>query len=202
MSSQLDPQKSTAQSTKSPSRLNSAFKQLWSMHWWMAGCYLLLFVAGIWMVRMPEDTALQNNTYTLHKSIGALTMVLLTLRIFILQRVWWRKYTHRLPRFTSEWIFTFLLHTAIYLFMLAAPLSGFFLSNSYQNGNVPFFWMTTLPDIFPENAAVVDLARNLHFWIAYTFLGFIILHSIDQKRYLRSLWRRSIKTLKKVPSSE
>lgn len=196
MSSQLEPKESAAQATKPQFRLNSAFKQLWSMHWWMAGCYLLMFVGGVWMVRMPEDTALQNNAYTLHKSIGALTMALLTWRIFILQRVWWRKYTRRLPKLTGEWIRTFLLHTAIYVFMLAVPLSGFFLSNSYQSGNVPFFWLT-LPDIFSENAAVVELARNLHFWIAYTFLGFILLHGIDQQKYLRSLWRRSTKALKK-----
>lgn len=196
MSSQLIPQKPTSQEKKPQSRLNSAFKQLWSMHWWMAGCYLVLFVGGVWMVRMPEDTTLQENAYTLHKSIGALTIALLTLRIFILQRVWWRKYTRRLPKVSGDWIRTFLLHTAIYVFMLVVPISGFFLSNSYQSGNVPFFWLT-LPDIFPENAAVVGLARSLHFWIAYTFLAFILAHAIDQKKYVRSLWRRSLQTLKK-----
>lgn len=185
-------------SPKSKTRLNSAFKQLWSMHWWMTACYVVLFVGGFSMVRSPEDTALQDNLYTFHKSVGALTMALLTGRIFILQRVWWRKYTHRLPKFTPEWIRIFLLHTAIYVFMLAVPLSGFFLSNSYQSNNVPFFWLTTLPDIFPQNSAIVELARNLHFWIAYTFLAFIALHIIDQRKFLRSLWRRSTKTLQKV----
>lgn len=198
MSSQLSSNKtapSSKQPTKPPSRLNSAFKQLWSIHWWMAVGYLVLFVGGFLMIRMPEDTALQEHSYTLHKSIGALTMALLTLRIFILQRVWWRKYTRRLPKVNGEWIRTFLLHTAIYVFMLAAPLSGFFLSNSYQSGNVPFFWLT-LPDIFPQNLAVVDLARDLHFWLTYTFLGFIVLHAIDQKKYVRSLWRRASQSLK------
>jgi cytochrome b561 len=193
MGSQLAAQKMTAKS-----RLNSAFKRLWSMHWIMAACYLLLFVGGFGMVRMPEDTALQENVYTLHKSIGALTMALLTWRIFILQRVWWRKYTRRSPKITGDWLRMFLLHTAIYLFMLAVPLSGFFLSNSYQSGNVPFFWIATLQDIFPENALVVDLARDLHFWLAYTFLGFIGLHAIDQRKYVRALWRRATQALKKA----
>ncbi|MBE9193563.1 cytochrome b [Gloeocapsopsis crepidinum LEGE 06123] len=193
MSSQLTPAKKPAKP-----RVNSAFKQLWSMHWVMTACYLLLFVGGVWMVQMPENTVLQDNAYTLHKSIGALTMVLLIWRIFILQQVWWRKYTRRLPKFTSEWMRTFLLHAAIYLLMLAVPLSGFFLSNSYQSGNVPFFWVATLPDLFPENAAVVELARDLHFWIAYTFLGFIILHAIDQRKYVRSLWRRTSGAIRKA----
>lgn len=192
MSSQLT-------SAKKPGKpkMNSAFKQLWSLHWWMAAAYLILFVGGFGMVRMPEDTALQHNAYNLHKSFGALTMALLTLRIFILQRVWWRKYTRRFPKVNREWLRTFLLHTAIYILMLAVPISGFFLSNSYRSGYVPFFWVATLPDIFPQNAAVVELARDLHFWIAYTFLGSIILHAIDQKKYLRSLGRRLTKAFKK-----
>ncbi|MFB2892954.1 cytochrome b [Aerosakkonemataceae cyanobacterium BLCC-F50] len=185
------------QNPKPKNRLNSAFKQLWSMHWWMAACYLVLFVGGFSMVRSPEGTAIQGNLYTFHKSVGVLTMALLTWRIFVLQRVWWRKYTHRLPKFSPEWIRTFLFHTAIYVFMLAVPLSGFFLTNSYKSNYVPFFWLTTLPDIFPQNSAVLELARSLHFWIAYTFLAFIVLHIIDQKKYVRSLWRRATKTLQK-----
>lgn len=177
-------------------RLNSAFKQLWSMHWWMAACYLVLFVGGFLMVR-SEGSPIQGDLYTLHKSFGALTMALLTWRIFILLRVWWAKYSRRFPKFTAGWIRTFLLHTAIYLFMLAVPISGFFLSNSYKVGNVPFFWIT-LPDLFPQNSAIVELARSLHFWIAYTFLAFIVLHVVEQRKVLRSLWRRMISLFKRV----
>jgi cytochrome b561 len=198
MSSPSAPQETVSQNSTPQRRLNSVFKQLWSMHWVMAGCYLLLWVMGFGMVRMPEDTALQSNAYTLHKSIGALTMALLTWRIVLLQRAWWRKYTRRLPKLTGEWIRTVLLHTAIYTFMLVVPLSGFFLSNSYQSQNVSFFWVATTPDIFPKNAAVVDLARSLHFWIAYTFLGFIVLHAIEQRKIVRSLWRRATQAVKKA----
>lgn len=193
MSSQI-----TTQKPKFKGRINSAFKQLWSMHWVMAGCYLILFVGGFLMVRLPENTPLQSPMYTFHKSIGALTMALLTWRIFILQRVWWRKYTNKLPKVSGEWIRAFLLHTLIYVFMLAVPITGFFLSNSYRSENVSFFWLTTLPDIFPQNSDVVELGRSLHFWLAYTFLAFIVLHSIDQRKYVRSLWRRTSNAIKKA----
>jgi cytochrome b561 len=197
---QLVPKKAVSKSKQA--RLNSAFKRLWSMHWWMAASYLLLYVGGFWMIRMPEDSLLQENAYTLHKSFGALTMALLTWRIFLLQRVWWRKYTRRLPKFTEEWMRTFLLHSAIYLFMFVAPLSGFFLSNSYQSNNVPFFWVTTLPDLFPENEAVLGLARDMHFWVTYTLLGCVGLHVVDQKKYVRALWRRLSQYLDKVSSKQ
>jgi cytochrome b561 len=186
----------TSQRVKPKSRLTSAFKQLWSMHWWMAACYLLLFVVGLIMVNMPDQTLLRKHAYIFHKSLGALTLALLLWRIFILQQVWWRKYTHRLPKFTNKWIRRFLLHAAIYLFMLAAPVSGFFLSNSHQSDGVSFFWIVTLPDIFPVNSEVVELARSLHFWLTYTFLGFIVLHTIDQFKFLRSFWRRTVQNFK------
>jgi cytochrome b561 len=188
----------TKQKPAISARLNSAFKQLWSMHWVMAGCYLILFVGGVFMVRLPEDTALQDNFYTFHKSIGALTMALLTWRIIILQRVWWRKYSRRAPKLTTAWMRTFLLHTAIYVFMLIVPISGFFLSNSYGSGNVSFFWIVTLMDIFPENEATVEFARDAHFWLAYTFLAFILLHTIEQQKYVRSLLRRSSSAMRKM----
>lgn len=196
MSSHLTSEKS--QKSKVKGRINSAFKQLWSMHWVMAGFYLILFVGGTLMVNLPDNTSIRYQFYTFHKSIGALTMALLTWRIFILQRVWWRKYTNKLPKFTAEWIRTFLLHTLIYVFMLAVPISGFFLSNSYRSGNVSFFWLTNLPDIFPQNSSVVELGRSLHFWLAYTFLAFIVLHSIDQRKYVRSIWRRTSNAMKKA----
>lgn len=170
-------------------RKTSAFKQLMSLHWWMAICYLLLFTSGPLMARSPEEFFISNPAEWLHKSIGALTMGLLTLRIFILLRVWWRKYTRRLPKFTPQWMRKFLLHTVLYAFMLAAPISGFFLSNSYRSANVPFFGIT-LPDIFPENAAVVELARDLHFWLTYTFVAFIVLHTVDQWKVVRAAGRR------------
>ncbi|MEO1145621.1 MAG: cytochrome b [Cyanobacteria bacterium J06638_22] len=200
MSSELVPQESPPSAEKPQSRLNSAFKQLWSIHWWMAACYLVLFVIGFGMVRMPGGAPFRGDAYTLHKSLGVLTIALLTCRIFILQRVWWRKYTRRLPKINGEWMRTFLLHTAIYIFMLAVPVSGIFLSNSHGSGNVPLFWVT-LPDIFPKNAAVTGLARDMHFWIAYTFLGFIVLHVVDQKKYVRSIWRRSRQVFKKMSSN-
>jgi cytochrome b561 len=80
----------------------------------MASCYLLVLVGGLGMVKMPDNTPLQRNAYSWHKSIGALIIALLTCRIFIGQRVWGRKYTRHFPKFTGEWIRTFLLPTAIY----------------------------------------------------------------------------------------
>ncbi|TAH20652.1 MAG: cytochrome B, partial [Oscillatoriales cyanobacterium] len=79
-------------------RLNSAFQRLMSVHWWMAGCYLILFVGGTFMARLPR-TEFRGLLYDFHKSIGVLTMALLTWRILTLIQVMWKKYAKRLPKF-------------------------------------------------------------------------------------------------------
>jgi len=170
-------------------RLNSAFKQLMSLHWAMAACYLLLFITGPFMSELPRELFIRNPLYAFHKSVGVLTMAFLTLRILTLLRVWWKKYTKRLPKFTKEWYKNFALHATLYVFMWLVPVAGFLLSNSIRNNNVPFFGIV-VPDMFPKNPAMVEVGRSLHFWLSYTFLAFVILHILDQKKVVRANWRR------------
>ena len=170
-------------------RLNSAFKQLMSLHWAMAACYLVLFITGPFMSELPRELFIRNPLYAFHKSVGVLTMALLTLRILTLLRVWWKKYTKRLPKFTKEWYKNFALHATLYVFMWLVPVAGFLLSNSIRNKNVPFFGIV-VPDMFPKNPAMVEVGRSLHFWLSYTFLAFVILHLLDQKKVVRANWRR------------
>ncbi|ARV58508.1 cytochrome B [Nostocales cyanobacterium HT-58-2] len=170
-------------------RINSAFKQLMSIHWIMASCYLILFVSGSSMARLPDELFFRDPVYEFHKSIAIVTVALLTWRILTLLRVWWSKYTKRPPKLTKEWWKTFALHTSLYIFMWAVPVTGFFLSNSYRSNNVKFFGIL-VPDIFPQNSAIVGIARSSHFWFAYTFLAFILIHILMQWKVVRANYRR------------
>jgi cytochrome b561 len=96
-------------------RLNSAFKQLMSLHWVMSACYLVLFIGGTFMAQLPRELLIRGPLYDFHKSVGVLTMALLTLRILTLLRVGWKKYTKRLPKFTKEWYKNFALHATLYV---------------------------------------------------------------------------------------
>jgi len=170
-------------------RVNSAFKQLMSVHWIMSVAYLVLFVGGTFMAKLPRELFIRGPLYDFHKSVGVLTMALLTWRILILLQVGWKKYTKRLPKFTKEWYKTFALHASLYVFMWLVPVSGFFFSNSFRSNNVKFLGIV-LPDVFPQNSAMVEVGRSLHFWLAYTFLAFVILHILAQKKVVRANWRR------------
>jgi cytochrome b561 len=174
--------------TSKKPRLNSAFQRLMSIHWWMAGCYLTLFVVGTWMAQLPRND-FRNMLYDFHKSIGVLTMAILTWRILTLIQVVGKKYARRLPKLSLEWLRNFALHTLMYVFMWAVPIAGFLLSDSFRPNNVKFFGLL-LPDIFPQNEATVEVGRALHFWLSYTFLVFIGLHLIAQWNVAKANWRR------------
>jgi cytochrome b561 len=175
--------------TRLKPRLNSAFKRLMSVHWLMAACYLLLFTTGTLISQLPREFPIRNPLYDFHKSIGTLTIALLTWRILVLLQVWRRKYMRRLPRFSPAWMQKFALHTLLYAFMWVVPVTGFFLSNSFKSQNVHFFGIV-LPDLFPQNSALVDLGRSLHFWLAYTFCAFVSLHILAQWKVVRANGRR------------
>jgi cytochrome b561 len=179
-----------------PKRLTSTFQRLMSVHWWMAAVYLVLFIGGTIMSQLPREVPIRNLMYDFHKSFGVMSMALLTWRILVLLQVWWKKYSKRFPRLSFKWWQTFVLHTSLYLFMWAVPIAGFLLSNSFRANNVKFFGLA-LPDIFPQDRAMVEVGRSLHFWLAYTFLAFVILHTIAQWKVVRANWRRFSQFIRK-----
>lgn len=189
--------------TASPAkpRLTSAFQHLMSLHWWMAIAYLILFIGGTIMSQLPREVSFRGTMYDFHKSIGVLSMALLTWRIFLLIQVWWKKYSKRVPKLSFKWWQVFILHTSLYLLMWGVPIAGFLLSNSFKANNVSFFGLS-LPDIFPQNKAMVEVGRSLHFWLAYTFLAFVLLHTIAQWKVVRANWRRLLQFYRKQFSIE
>jgi cytochrome b561 len=162
------------------SRINSAFKQLMSVHWWMATVYVVLFTTGTFMSQLERGVSFRHSVFDFHKSMGVLSMALLSWRVLLLLRVWWKKYTKRFPKFSWIWVKTVTLHTSLYVFMWAVPASGFLLSNSFRANNVKFFGFV-LPDIFPQNPAMKDLRSKS------TFLVILYLSSICRAAYDRSV---------------
>ncbi|WP_197090170.1 cytochrome b, partial [Crocosphaera watsonii] len=99
---------------------------------WMFYCYIILFMGGAFMSRLPREVFGRNLLYDFHKSVGVLTMALLTWRILTLLQVWWKKYTKRLPKYSSQWMQKVALHTSLYIFMYAVPISGFFFLTPFK----------------------------------------------------------------------
>ncbi|MBE9195637.1 cytochrome b [Synechocystis sp. LEGE 06083] len=174
---------------QTPGRLTSAYQHLMALHWSMSWCYFCLFPTGLIMADLSREVPIRSDLYDFHKGLGVFVIGLLLWRILVLLRVWWKKYSRRTPRFSTAWWRKVTLHSLLYLFMLAVPLSGLFFSNSFKSSNV-FFLGMTVPDLFSENEARVDLGRSLHFWLSYLFLTVIVLHVFQQRKVVRAIWRR------------
>lgn len=177
--------------TKPLPRWTHAFQRLWTLHWVMATCFLAIYLVGILMVRLPREVVFRGSLYNFHKSMGVLVLSLLLARIFTLLQVFSKKYLKRKPILTRQWIATFSLHAFLYCFMLVVPISGIWLSNAGGH-EVPFF-LITLPNWFQENRAIAHIAESLHFWLAYTLLALVVLHAIDQRQFLKRMWRRVVR---------
>lgn len=182
--------------TVAKSRKNkTAAQQLWFMHWLMAACYLLLFIGGVYMVNLSRNVSYRSDLYDFHKTLGVIVMSLLLARIFVLLLVLQHKYRRRQPKRTRQWVQTWALHTVLYFFMLLVPFSGYFASNISGHDVTIFGTGIVLPRLFAVNKQLNELGDSTHFWLAYTFLAFIVLHMVAQGKYLRTEVRRFSKQL-------
>jgi cytochrome b561 len=170
-------------------RLNNVFKQLMSLHWWMAICYLILFPSGIIMAKLEGEVRNRELLFAAHKSFGVLVLLLLGGRVYLLLRVWGRKYSKHLPKLTGNWYFKTGLHTLLYLMMFVVPLSGYWLANAYNPNNASLFGIP-LPDIFPVSSDAASQANVAHGVTSKVFAIFIIIHIIAQHKVIKATWRR------------
>jgi cytochrome b561 len=175
--------------TTSKLRLNNVFKQLMSLHWWMAICYLLLFPSGIIMAKFDNKINDRELLFAAHKSFGVLVLLLLGWRIYLLVRVWGKKYSKHLPKLTVNWYFKTGLHTLLYLMMFIVPMSGYWLSNAYQANNISLFGVP-MPDLFPVSSDAADRAAIAHGTNSKVLAIFILIHSFAQRKVINANWRR------------
>jgi cytochrome b561 len=180
-------------------RINNIFKQLMSVHWWMAGLYLFLLAGGTIFERIQGDSSGRELLLAAHKSFGVLVLLLLGWRGYLLVRVWGRKYTKHFPKLTGNWYFKTGLHTGLYLLMLAVPLSGYWLSNAYQAHNINLFGIP-MPDIFPVDSEGASQASAAHSRTSKIFAIAIVVHFIAQYKVVKASWRRFSAWMVKIGS--
>jgi cytochrome b561 len=160
-----------------------------SLHWWMAICYLLLFPSGIIMAKLGDKINDRELLFAAHKSFGVLVLLLFGWRVYLLVRVWGKKYSKHLPKLTVNWYFKSGLHTLLYLMMFVVPLSGYWLSNAYQANNISLFGVP-MPDIFSVSSDAADRADVAHSTTSKALAILILIHLIAQRKVVNANWRR------------
>ena len=135
-----------------------------TLHWLMA---LVIFVAlglGTWAALLPRD-ALRDNVLFVHKSFGVAALALIVLRILVRIAVGAPAYAVPLGRLVKAASHS--AHLALYVLMIAMPISGWVMSSAGGH-DVSFFGLVTLPAIVPESKALAGAANWAHFVFAWT----------------------------------
>lgn len=155
-----------------------------SLHWVVALLMIALLAVGIYMTE-NEDYSL----YNIHKSFGVVVLVLALARVvWRIKNGWpqaaghYKAYEHTLAH---------IVHWTLILGTVIMPVSGVIFS-SMGGHHVPLFGIDLIPavhdpanpaDVLPRNAALSELAGEVHEVVGYLLIACIVLHIIGALKH-------------------
>ena len=142
-----------------------------ALHWIMALLLIGLFIAGEYMTGLPDEE--KASMYFIHKSIGVLA------GLFIVLRVVWRASTlspggvgSKIQKLAAKAV-----HAALYLVMIALPVSGVVMSMSGGHP-VSFFGLYEFPKFIADSEFVHEVAESIHHGLAPAIAILFFVHVI------------------------
>jgi cytochrome b561 len=168
-----------------------------TLHWVMAIAFLVMLASGLTMKYLPIEQALKFNLYQWHKSLGVLLLLTFGLRLLV-------RLTQPIPALPAsmkqlEQLAAKFGHAALYVWMLALPLSGWVMVSASVYGlpTIVFGWFEW-PHIagIAMNEAIENMAKNAHMILAFSFIALTVGHIaavikhavIDRKNLLQRMW--------------
>lgn len=140
-----------------------------ALHWAQAVVVIWLLWLGWSMVDLPKG-AERSAAYGLHKSLGLLALILISVRLA------WRR-GHPAPKLqVSGWEakLATATHHALYALLLLAPLSGF-LSSSFTPYAIKFFGIE-LPKLGWPDETLNGAFKLAHVTFVWSLAGLVALH--------------------------
>lgn len=161
------------------------------LHWLMAFLIIGLLIVGFYMSSLPFGLD-KLKLYGLHKEFGILVLIL------AVARLGWRikNINPELDIFWLERLAARSMHWALYIFMLAMPLTGWLLTSAA--GLPPsFFGIFSLPLLITPDRDKMVFLSLVHEWLAYGLIAALCIHTaaalkhhfIDKDDILRRMWR-------------
>jgi cytochrome b561 len=142
------------------------------LHWLSAALILLMIPFGIVMGQI-DSGPLQDLLFNLHRSIGAILLPLVILRLF------WR-FQHPPPPLPADIpaiqrAAAHASHWTLYGLLIAQPLLGWIATSAYR-APITVFWLFVLPPIWPENRALSEQLFVVHQLIGFALAILIVVH--------------------------
>ena len=173
---------------------NSTYGVVSIINHWLGGLLFLAIVAmGFYMTLLPRSP-LKEQLLMLHQSLSVILIGIVFVRIF------W-KFMTPMPNIIRsyplwEMLLAKIVHTLLFLNLIAVPLSGWYLNN-VRGEDLMFFSYWVLPRITDESIDSVVFALGLHTYLTQGFflllflhlMGSIKHHWIDKDNTLRRMLR-------------
>jgi cytochrome b561 len=121
------------------------------IHWLTAILFILMIPMGIFASMIPEDAPFRNDYYVLHKTLGVVVFALLIVRLL------WNRYSTRpqldetLKPGERKWARR--VHVALYVLLIAVPVTGYVMTSLHGYGTFIFFW--EVPTLLAESKAYI-----------------------------------------------
>jgi cytochrome b561 len=148
-----------------------------ALHWTIA---LLIIGTSIFVLHVNDSTWWFKSSAPVfikyihwHKTFGLLALAL------ILVRIWWRlrnpiPVTAPLAPVEKRW--SHRTHVALYVLMVAVPVSGWLSSSFFGSPTKVFDWFV-IPPITPKSKTMVPIAYWTHFVLAWAILCVVAFHA-------------------------
>jgi cytochrome b561 len=145
-----------------------------ALHWVIAALIAGGFALGWTMTRIPGITPEKLRFYSWHKWIGVTVLALALIRIV------WRA-THRTPPLPEnmsarqQWS-AHAVHVALYLLMIAIPVSGY-LYSSAANVPVVYLGVVPLPTLITPDPTLKAWLKTVHIALDYGMFVLVLGHA-------------------------
>ena len=142
------------------------------LHWTVAICVLTLIPAGLLMNNVPEGM-IQNTLYTVHRSLGAIVLGLMILRLGYRLIVGWPAPE---PTITAaQRIASHAVHNLLYVLLLVQPALGWYATSVY-GATVSVFGLFNLPALAEKNEEFSKQLFAVHELMGLAIAGLIVMH--------------------------
>lgn len=143
------------------------------LHWLTALLVVVAVILGVAMVNVGRGS-LQNALFDLHRSFGALILVVAGVRLL------WRLYRPAPPPLAEiprlQAIAARSVHALLYVFLFAMPLLGWAGTSAF-GAKIMVFGLFELPPILDQDRELSKTLLWLHGWAGFVFTGLFTLHA-------------------------
>lgn len=151
---------------------------------------IILLAVGLYMSDLDKTDPNKMTLYTMHKTVGWLTLLLVLTRIF--NRLMQKPAFIALPQPIQ--LFANLGHAGLYILMIVMPMSGWLMSSS-AGYPVKLFGLDALqvPDLIEKNKALKELFKEVHEIAAWLLIALLVVHlfaAIYHKTRHDGVWDR------------